>query len=176
MLNTFANYGGRQPDNIQNIKQFVVASTTSIAVWIYKKISNKIWITPSNDVYDIYIASNLYVAGTITSPSDVILKENICDIKENEYDNILKLEPQKYSFIDDKTHKTHYGIMADKIETYFPELTNKITRETDDCNQEINTVNYIELIPIMICKMKKMQTEIDELKQVILHTHTKNFV
>jgi hypothetical protein len=173
MSDTFANYGGRQPDNVQNIKQFVISSTTSVAVWIYKKIANKIWLTPANSVYDVYIGSNLYVVGIITSPSDVILKENISDIKENEYDNILKLEPQKYSFIDDKKHKTHYGIMADKMESYFPELTNKITRETDDCVQEINTVNYIELIPIMICKMKKMQTEIDELKQYILYNKNK---
>jgi hypothetical protein len=32
--------------------------------------------------------------------------------------------------------------------------------------KEIKTVNYLELIPIMILKMQNMQKEIDELKQI----------
>ena len=34
----------------------------------------------------------------------------------------------------------------------------------DDADTKIKTVNYMELIPLMISKMQKMQYEIDELK------------
>jgi hypothetical protein len=52
-----------------------------------------------------------------------------------------------------------YGVIAQDIEIYFPELVSNNTGGH-------KSVNYLELIPIMIVKMKKMQEEIDNLSQL----------
>ena len=51
------------------------------------------------------------------------------------------------------------------MEEFFPELVHTTNRdEMDKKSTSTKSVNYIELIPIMLCKMQKMQKEIDALK------------
>jgi hypothetical protein len=158
-----SNYGGRQPNNTSYIKQFSI-STSGYAAWVYKTISNIKYITPAtND--NVYLPKDLFVAGSINSPSDISLKENICDLTKSFCDNILNLIPKKYNFINDENKKKRYGIIAQELEEFFPELvTNTEIEDIDNNVKLIKTVNYLELIPIMIVKMKNMQNEIDELK------------
>ena len=61
---------------------------------------------------------------------------------------------------DDDQNKKHFGLIAQELETIYPELV---------VNSEIGfkAVNYTELIPIMLAQMKNMQTEIDKLKEEI---------
>ena len=63
LLGTVANYGGKQPTNTQNIKQFVVAPTVSQADWVFSKITptGDIYITPANRKKSVYIYTDLYV-------------------------------------------------------------------------------------------------------------------
>ena len=117
---------------------------------------------------DVYIQKDLFVVGSINSPSDMSLKENICNLTKSFCDNILNLMPKKYNFINDKNKKERYGIIAQELEDFFPELiTNTEIEDTDNTVKSIKTVNYLELIPIMIVKMKDMQNEIDELKMLL---------
>ena len=158
-----SNYGGRQPNNTSYIKQFSSA-TTGYASWIYKTINGTKYITTTTKD-NVYIQKDLFVAGSINSPSDISLKENICDLTKSFCDNILNLIPKKYNFINDENKKERYGIIAQELEEFFPELvTNTEIEDTDNNVKLIKTVNYLELIPIMIVKMKNMQNEIDELK------------
>ena len=109
---------------------------------------------------------SLVVVGSINSPSDVSLKENINDLTDDFCNNILNIKPKKYNFINDENKKERYGIIAQELEEYFPELiTNTGIEDTDNNVKLIKTVNYLELISIMIVKMKNMQNEIDELKK-----------
>ena len=167
-----ANYGGKVADTTAYIKQFT--SSSSYVNWIYKTISGKKYITPStqNDVYlpiNAIVEGNLTVKGSIFNPSDITLKENINVLTNNFCDNILKIVPKKYTFKADENKKERYGVIAQELEEYFPELV--INTETNDTTEKIKSVNYLELIPIMIVKMKTMQTEIDELKQTIKYLH-----
>ena len=164
-LNTgVANYGGRQPDNVQNIKQFNNTSP-SIVLWMYKKVSEILYMTPCDQVNDVLIPRNLYVHGSINSTSDAMLKENVGQITCDECDQILDLQPKKYTFIDDTTKKTHYGLIAQDVEKHYPLLVSEIDNVLDNnADTKIKTVNYMELIPIMIRKMQNMQHEIDQLK------------
>lgn len=152
----------RQPNRSSYVKLFP-ETISGIVNWIYKTINGIKYITPSTN-NSVYLPADLVVMGTITSPSDIKLKQNISDLSNDFCDNILKITPKKYNFIhDDK--KEHYGIIAQELETIFPKLV--INSEIDILNNdmvEIKTVNYLELIPIMISKMKIMQNEIDELK------------
>jgi hypothetical protein len=161
-----SNYGGRQPNNTSYIKQFSV-STSGYASWVYKTINGIKYITTTTK-NDVYIQNDLFVAGSINSPSDISLKENICNLTKSFCDNILNLIPKKYNFINDENKKERYGIIAQELEEFFPELiTNTEIEDTDNTVKSIKTVNYLELIPIMIVKMKNMQNEIDELKMLL---------
>ena len=159
-----ANYSGRQPDVFQNIKQFFT-STNGIVFWFYKTITGTVYITPSDQTKTVLIPKDLYVIGSITNTSDVKLKQNIEEIPDNEFDRILTICPKKYSFISDNTNKTHYGLIAQDLETIYPHLVTTNQHETDEGEvQDIKSINYIELIPLLICKLQQTQKEIDELK------------
>ena len=159
-----SNYGGRQPYNTSYIKQFSSAQSGFVN-WIYKTINDIKYITPATN-NSVYLPKDLIVVGSINSPSDISLKENINDLTDDFCNNILNIKPKKYNFTNDENKKERYGIIAQELEEYFPELiTNTGIEDTDNSVKLIKSVNYLELIPIMIVKMKNMQNEIDELKK-----------
>ena len=161
VVSTSANYGGRVVDNQQGVKQFIVSSQ-STADWIYKRInSGPLVITPGDSKHSVYINNelvvkkDLYVDGSIYNPSDEKLKENIESISQEQMDNLFKINPIYFSYKKDKEKTKHFGVLAQDVEKIFPELVS---------DKDYKTVNYQELIPIMLSKMKQMQQEIDELK------------
>jgi hypothetical protein len=168
IISTVANYGGKQPSYTQNIKQFVVSPTVSQADWVFSKVSTngEVYITPANrtkSVYiytDLYVNKDLYVTGNIYNPSDVKLKENIEPISDSKIENLFDLEPVEYKLKSDTKNKKHYGLIAQDLEKVYPELIS-------DSNLGFKTVNYMELIPLLLLKMKNMQKEIDDLREQI---------
>jgi hypothetical protein len=85
------------------------------------------------------------------------LKDNIESINNDDFN---KLNPVSFTFKDDEKNKKHYGFIAQELETLYPELVT---------NTELGfkSVNYIEMIPILLSQMKNMQMEIDKLKEDI---------
>ena len=158
IYSTTPNYSGRQGDNVQGIKQFVTSSV-GVVDWIYKSIvtSTKKVITPYDQTKTVMIPKDLLVLGSINNPSDITLKDNIEQIN---IDNFNKLNPVSFTFKDDEQNKKHYGFIAQELETVYPELVT---------NTELGfkSVNYIEMIPILLSQMKNMQMEIDKLKDEI---------
>lgn len=166
IISSTPNYGGRQPENTAYIKQFV-SSDTGLAVWVYKKIQNSlnVFITPADQNKNVLIPKDLTVLGSINNPSDISLKHDICPLQNDITDKVLDLNPvsYKYNFHDDNdsNNKIHYGFIAQEVEQMFPELVlNNLVVE----DKMYKTVNYMELIPMMLSKMQKMQKEIDDLK------------
>jgi len=160
LIGTVANYGGRQPDNFQNTKQFI-ESNTGQALWVYKRLPNGMKVqTPSNKTLPVYINNDLYVSGSIYNPSDKVLKDNIEPISEIRQRDFNNLEPKEFIYKEDYTKK-HFGFIAQDVEKIYPELVK---------NSELGykTINYIEIIPLLVSKIHSMQKEIDELKK--LHT------
>jgi hypothetical protein len=151
------NYSGRQGDNIQNIKQFVT-STTGVVNWIYKQFKTSTTnpvITPYDQTKTVMIPKELLVLGVINNPSDINLKNNI---EEIHVENFKKINPVSFTFKDDDQNKRHFGVIAQELESVYPELVT-------DSEMGFKAVNYIELIPIMLAQMKNMQQEIDKLKE-----------
>jgi hypothetical protein len=160
VYSTTPNYSGKQGDNVQNIKQFV-SSSVGVVDWIYKTLTGTIVkvITPYDQTKTVMIPKDLLVLGSINNPSDINLKNNIEQIKTDA--NILKnLNPVSFTFKDDAQNKKHFGFIAQELENLYPELVS---------NNELGfkTVNYIEMIPILLSQMKNMQQEIDKLKDEI---------
>jgi hypothetical protein len=158
IVSTSANYGGRVDTQQGNIKQFIVSP--NLANWVYKKLDNGLVVqSPAAQRYPVLITSDLIITGSLYNTSDERLKENINVINDESIDNLFTLNPIIFSYKSDCKKKIHYGVLAQDVEKKLPELVE---------NNNISgykTVNYQELIPIMLAKMKKMQNEIDELKQ-----------
>lgn len=160
VYSTTPNYSGRQGDNVQSIKQFVTSSV-GVVDWIYKTLTGTIVkvITPYDQTKTVMIPKDLLVLGSINNPSDINLKNNIEQITTDA--NILKnLNPVSFTFKDDDQNKKHFGFIAQELEILYPELVN-------DNEGGFKTVNYIEMIPILLSQMKNMQEEIDKLKDEI---------
>ena len=165
VFSTTPNYSGRQGDNTQGIKQFVTSSA-GVVEWIYKSIaiSTTKVITPYDQTKTVMIPKDLLVLGSINNPSDIILKDNIEEINIEDFN---KLNPVSFTFKDDDKNKKHYGFIAQELETVYPELVS---------NTELGfkSVNYIEMIPILLSQMKNMQMEIDKLKEEITKMKNEN--
>jgi multimeric flavodoxin WrbA len=168
LIGTVANYGGRQPSNTQGIKQFVLGSGDNIVPWTYKRVENRAaYITPVDKNKPVLIDNDLYVTGSIFNPSDVILKENILKINNLKSDLILNLESVEFTFKNDVKQQLHYGFIAQDVEKIYPELVDK-------SELGFKTINYIELIPLLVTKIQDQQNQIDELKRIVNLLHLKN--
>ena len=114
--------------------------------------------------YDTIFEGNVTVIGTLTNPSDIQLKKNIQNIPNVTSDKIMDICPVTYQLnanneLENKNNPNHYGFIAQDMEHIFPELVQYNDALT------LKTINYLELIPLLISKMQKMQMQIDELMQ-----------
>lgn len=98
----------------------------------------------------------MIVEGSLTNSSDITLKKNIENIPKEDNGNILNLEPRIFTYKNDVKEQKHFGLIAQDVEKIYPNLVS---------NQVgYKTVNYIEIIPLLISKIKEMQDEISILK------------
>jgi hypothetical protein len=160
--------GSKVPDNNSYIKLFPFSQSNYIN-WAIKPINNTNIksispLTQKNLKIPFYIPNNLIVGGdlivdgTIYTPSDERLKDNIEMIDDSE---LFTLNPMIFTYKNNENKKKHFGLLAQDVEKVYPELV-------EINNKGYKSVNYQELIPIMLSKMKKMQKEIDELKEKAL--------
>jgi hypothetical protein len=162
---------GKQPYNTSSIKTFN-GSLLATTNWTNMMLGNQTVLTPANSYTDVYIKNDLIVGGSINNPSDLRLKENIYELKLTTANNLLNITPKAYTYINDAEQHVHFGIIAQDLEEYFPNLVKNITYKKDNSTEEQNieefethkVVNYIELIPLLLIKIKDLQQQIDELK------------
>lgn len=159
--------GLKVADTSSYVKQFSSGQNNYInwGIKSISKLNNHKFITPfiSNTTsFPTYIPNGLIVGGSIHSSdgliytlSDERLKKNIKNIEDDE---LFTLNPIMFSYKNDTNNKTHFGLLAQNVEKTYPELV-------ETTNTGYKSVNYQELIPLMLSKMKKMQHEIDELKE-----------
>jgi hypothetical protein len=155
------------------IKQLTTSTPPQQQYWITKSnIYNSVSttsITSTPSTLSVYMPKDLYVAGTIygtvVAPSDVTVKENIRDLSlEVDFDKLLELEPKQYTYKDDLEHKIHYGLIAQDVEKIYPELIYSIQGDTDE-SPTLKSVNYVEMIPLLLLKIQDLQKQVDELKK-----------
>ena len=160
-----ANYNGKQPNNSSYIKNFVYGTPMNLwKAYSYINSSNQTIsvLTPTNNIYsNIYIPGDLYVDGSIVSPSDIHLKENISLVNEDKTKKLMNLQTNEFTFKDDPSKQIHYGFIAQDFEKEYPEL---VFIKPDKTLKNIKAINYLEIIPLLVNKIQLMQKEIDELK------------
>ena len=92
-----SNYGGsRQSDYIQNIKQFQDNQSNNSNTWTYNSNAQ---LTPLDQTKNVLITKNLYVNGSVVSPSDVSLKETIRTLDNTDVDMVFNVDPIQYTLI-----------------------------------------------------------------------------
>jgi Chaperone of endosialidase len=158
-----ANYGGKSPPISAYQKFFNYGNNT--LTWNYSTTNSQLLLKPVNPKATVYINGDLIVGGSLNNPSDFHLKDNIEDLSLCLTDNLMKLTPKKYTYKDDTKQKTHFGLIAQEVESFFPNLVNTVSTQIADEEFTIKSVNYLEIIPLLLLKIKDLQTQIDELKK-----------
>ena len=163
-----ANYNGRQPNNTAYIKNFVYDK--QINLW--KTSSNstngspKSVITPSSNKFDnLYIPGDIFYDGSLIGASDLNLKKNVSLIQVDTTDKLMNLKPNSFMFNDDSSNRIHYGFIAQDLENEYPELVQN--KPNKMYNNDLKSVNYLEIIPLLVHKIQLMQIEINELKEKV---------
>ena len=140
----------------------------------------------SSGTYAGYFNGAVKVTGTLYSStnqttSDMRLKRDVSEIKSEALYNLSKLNPVQYFWdkeqyiklkmnnIDtsDKEKHTlvdflldnniHYGLLAQEVETIYPEL---VAKDEQGCL----SINYVELIPLLIQSINDLNEEVQALK------------
>ncbi len=162
------NYNGKQPNNTAYIKNFVYGVPANLwKVKDYNKSdgTKEAVIMPSSKKFEsLYIPGDLFVDGSIVNPSDANLKKNIKPLNIDITEKLMKLNPSSFEFKDDPSNEIHYGFIASELENQYPEL---VKSKPHDKYTNIKSVNYLEIVPLLVHKIQKMQKEIDELKSKI---------
>lgn len=139
---------------------------------------------------NLTVQGNIQHTGSITQTSDRNLKENIQPL-QNGLSTIMKLNPTTYNFRGNGEYNglrlstgLHYGLIAQEVEEVLPSLVKNnlhtyseikmnghgpdATSETQtEKTMEYKTMNYTELIPVLIKGMQEQQAEIERLKKEI---------
>lgn len=100
--------------------------------------------------------------GGLSQSSDRRLKKNINTINNNSVDKLLQLRGVSYYWKKGDSKRLNYGLIAQEVRQLFPNL---VTGE--ETENSTLSVNYIELIPLLIEGHKHQANEIIELKNEI---------
>ena len=110
---------------------------------------------------DLLAVSNglLTLAGDLSTSSDIRLKTNVLSVS-SVLDKILLLSPKKYTFKEDKNNSVKIGLIAQEVQTFFPELVHK------DSNG-ILSLNYQALASVLVQAIKEQEIKNRALKERI---------
>ena len=95
-----------------------------------------------------------------TIPSSQRYKDNIQDIGEDSKD-IYKLRPVSFNYKSEQCGHTHYGLIAEEVESVYPELV------VYDAAGLPNSVEYHEFPALLLNEIKNLKKEIDGLKLLV---------
>lgn len=115
----------------------------------------------SNGYGTLSTDKDVKTAGTIKceslqQTSDIRFKNNIITLNKNEHlDKLQKLIPKSYNFQNNS--KTTFGFIAQEVEKIYPNLV-----DTD--SEGIKSLNYSQLIPLLLLQSNDLERKIEELK------------
>jgi hypothetical protein len=107
---------------------------------------------------DSLFATGNISGDTLTQRSDYRVKENVISL-DNKF-IVDYLNPVTYR--NKETNQKMIGLIAHELQEIYPELVNGLKD-----GAEIQTVNYIGLIPVLINEIKNIKSEIKSLKQLL---------
>lgn len=112
------------------------------------------------------------VTGEFSSASDKRLKRDFKKI-DNALDKISNLNPVSYFFRFDEfpdmnlSERRKMGLIAQEVEKVFPELVSNDGKTADGKIEDLMSVNYVELIPVLIQAINDLKVDLDKSKEII---------
>lgn len=176
----FISDGGFVGINMRPIDWYSISvPVSSYAWWLRRTVSN----------FRLQIEGNAISHGWYTW-SDVSIKTNIENLP-TVLTKVLALEPKMYNYtkersnsdipltdsidIKDSTIKAdfhlpiptenepkHYGLIAQDVKVQFPNIVGKV-------KENLEAINYVELVPILIKAIQEQQQTIQDLRQEIIN-------
>jgi hypothetical protein len=150
--------------SVSSSGQYQTATTNGNGIWYSYINADNYWTTiagytgPSGTgVTGIYFNGNVFAVAFYTT-SDYRIKNNITSLND-EY-RIDNINPVSYTNI--QTGNQDIGLIAHEVQEIYPYLVNG----KKDSN-ELQSVNYTGLIPILIKEIKDLKNEVKELKAKI---------
>jgi len=126
----------------------------------------KVGIGTSNPQYDLQVEGDLDITGEFTAASDRKLKRNIVSIS-NASALIAALNPVKYYFRTDEypsknfSERQKMGLIAQEVEAVLPDLVSSSGSVMNSKGEQVDikSVNYMELIPLLVrCNQEQDET------------------
>ncbi|MEO1414486.1 MAG: tail fiber domain-containing protein [Bacteroidota bacterium] len=122
-----------------------------------------------------FFTGDIVYSGSLQGPSDRKLKRNIKE-ETGHLDRLMQLNTYTYNFKTDEYDymalptELQHGLIAQELEKVYPELVkeyaapiNKLNEEGTDVEQDgmmyYKSVNYTNLVPVLIGAIKEMQTQ-----------------
>ncbi len=121
--------------------------------------AGKVGVGTNSPAYDMQVDGDLDVTGELTAASDQRLKKNISTI-QNASSLIAQLRAVSYEFRTDEfsdmrlAEGQKMGLIAQELEKILPALVS-----TADTEEALKSVNYMELIPLLIAAVQELQEE-----------------
>ena len=122
--------------------------------------------------YDFQVAGNMDVTGEFSSASDKRLKRDFKKI-DNALEKLSNLKPVSYYFRHDEFPEMHLserrkmGLIAQEVVEVFPELVSDDGKTKDGKIDNLMSVNYVELIPVLIQAINDLKHDLDKSKAII---------
>ena len=106
--------------------------------------------------------------GSYTIASDRRLKKDI-DSMPSVLDKIKKLRPAQYKIRNSDSGETYFGLIAQELKEIFPNTVIVSSQPNSAVGeiQDLHSVSYIDLIPVLIKGMQEQQIQIEQQKQQI---------
>ncbi len=154
------------------------AGVAGIAHWrsgvgVYGGINSPVSAIPADALYAGYFNGTTKVNGTLLTNmlvlhGDTINVNNARSIPTDAANSLTQLHPVSYSFKPDSTLKydeklqremegTHYGLIAQEVQKVLPELVYE--------REGSLSINYIEMIPLLIMKVQELSSELEAIKK-----------
>lgn len=113
-------------------------------------------------------------AASVSTSSDIRFKDNISDIESSVLKSLASLRPVSYTFKresmiylnEGEEERTHYGFIAQDVKEILPDIVS-------EDGAGYLSVNYVELIPLLVQVLKQQQDQIDELQSILSSSQAK---
>jgi hypothetical protein len=136
------------------------------SLYITKSINNVPVISADGDIDiegnimvngNIQLTSDITIGGNIYSKSDIKIKNNITKLNNclEKIDNMHGYNYTRNDLID--TEKLHIGLIAQEVESIYPEIISEINN--------VKTINYNSINAILLECVKELKLELIEIKK-----------